>query len=151
MSKNHLQRILVALVSLFMIFSSCSFMFAKPALKGTTWKAVQEMFVADAGTMTINHTLVFISAREVVVKYSSYLPSYPAMYMNPDGTIDTMPGMSNETEETCGYTFKHGILAVTRKSGGQEILHYELNGTFTRKESWGEVVVYKQVKEEKEK
>ena len=34
-------------------------------LAGTQWQFVEKIFVADAGTMTITHTLSFTSDKEV--------------------------------------------------------------------------------------
>lgn len=88
-----------------------------PVLKGTKWAAVEEMFVADAGTMTITQTLEFTSAKDVLIKESTYLPSHPAMYMNPDGTVDRIPASSSEREVVGTYKFRRDVLTVTLEDG----------------------------------
>ena len=135
-----------ALVLAFSIFSSCCILSKNPVLKGTRWTAVQEMFVADAGTMTIHHTLDFLSDKEVLVLWESYLPAHPAMRMSPDGTVDTIPASSSESKNTCTYTFEDGILTVTTQKGLSESYIYQKDGTFTRQESWGETIVFSRVK-----
>ena len=129
------------------IILSCSVMKKNdPAFKNTEWVAIEEMFVADAGTMTIHHTLDFLSDKEVLVLWESYLPAHPAMRMSPDGTVDTIPASSSESENTCTYTFKDGILTVTTQKGLSESYIYQKDGTFTRQESWGETIVFSRVK-----
>ena len=139
------------LTVVFLLSSSSCIMGKNPVLKGTRWTAVQEMFVADAGTMTINHTLDFLSAKNVVVKEEGSMPSYPAMYMNPDGTVDTMPGFSTHNEYTGTYTFSDGILTITKEEGGAPTRYLlQPDGTLALPEPWGETLVFSRV-EEKEK
>ena len=69
-----------ALVLIVLCFTSITAMCKNPVLKNTSWVAVQEMFVADVGTMTITHTLEFVSDKDVVVKEVTVMPSHPAMY-----------------------------------------------------------------------
>lgn len=146
MSKNRLLHVFVLFVLI--IASSSSVMGKNPVLKGTKWTAVQEMFVADAGTMTITHTLEFISAKKVRVSEKSDLPPYPAMYRNPDGTVDTMPGISSESEYVGTYQIKFGFLIITKENGHKESFHYMEDGTFTQKTPWDEVIVYTRNEEE---
>ena len=74
------------------IILSCSVMKKNdPAFKNTEWVAIEEMFVADAGTMTITHTLKFNAHDSVTVGWKSYMPAYPAPYMNRDGSVDIHP------------------------------------------------------------
>jgi hypothetical protein len=120
-----------------------------PVMKGTKWTATQEMFVADAGTMTIIHTLEFISDKDVEVHQRGSMPPYPAMRMNPDGTVDRMPGSSFEYDEPSTYDFRDGKLILTRKKegGGMTEYTFQPDGTLTRVEPWGETLVFSQVKE----
>ncbi|MBQ9660785.1 MAG: hypothetical protein IJV37_05920 [Bacteroidales bacterium] len=113
-----------------------------PVLKGTRWTAVQEMFVADAGTMTITHTLEFTSDKEVLVGYSSYMPAHPAMYMNPDGTVDTIPAHSSENTEAATYVYRRGKLTITSADGLSSEYVFQKDGTFVREEPWGEKLVF---------
>ena len=138
-----------ALVLAFFILSSCRIMSKNPVMKGTRWTATQEMFVADAGTMTIIHTLEFTSDKDVMARQRGSMPPYPAMYMNPDGTVDTMPGHSFEYDEPSTYAFRDGKLILTRNEGGGETEYtFQPDGTLTRVESWGETLVFSQVKED---
>lgn len=127
MSNNRLLHVFVLIV--LFISSSCSLMSKNPVLKGNKWTAVQEMFVADAGTMTITHTLEFTSAKDVVIKESTYLPSHPAMYMNPDGTVDRIPASSSETELRGTYKFRRDVLTVTLEDGTVKEFTY-MDGDF---------------------
>ena len=136
-----------ALIAAFFVSSSCCVQSKAPVLKGSKWTARQEMFVADAGTMTINHTLEFLSETNVVVRQEGYLPAHPQMYMNPDGTVDTVPARSFESSLDGTYTFKDGVLTIKTKDGSREYKLQE-NGTFTRQESWGETLEFSRVKED---
>ena len=143
MSNNRLLHIFVLLI----LFVGTSFtaMCKNPVLKGTKWAAVQEMFVADAGTMTITHTLEFVSGKEVRIHEKSYLPSHPAMYMNPDGTVDRIPASSSERSEAGTYSYRRGKLLITTEDG--VLTEYTFrNGTFTRELPWGETLVFEKNK-----
>ena len=146
MKKVRLQYV-IALIAAFFASSSGCVQSKAPVLKGSKWTARQEMFVADAGTMTINHTLEFLSEKDVVVKEEGYLPAHPQMYMNPDGTVDTVPARSFESLLDGTYTFKDGVLTIKTKDGSREYKLQE-NGTFTRQESWGETLEFSRVKED---
>ena len=126
MKSTNLLRILVLCVVL-SISSSCCIMGKNPVLKGTKWTAVQEMFVADAGTMTTTITLQFGSAK------------------------DTMPGHSTHYEYTGTYTLSDGILTITNEEGGAPTRYLlQADGTIALPEPWGETLVFTRV-EEKEK
>ena len=105
---------------------SCSVMKGPGALKNTTWEYIEEMFVADAGTMTITHTLEFTSANEVKVGWTSYMPAHPAMYMNPDGSVDTIPAHSGEFSHHGTYSLKKDVLKITLEDGS--VTEYKLQG-----------------------
>ena len=106
------------------------------------------MFVADAGTMTINHTLEFLSETDVVVRQEGYLPAHPQMYMNPDGSVDTVPARSFESSHEGKYTFKDGALTITSEEGSKTAYMLQPDGTLTREEPWGEKLVFSRVTEE---
>ena len=143
MSKFGLLHVVVLIV--LFVGSSFSAMGRNPVLKGSTWTAVQEMFVADAGTMTITHTLEFVSGKEVRIHEESYLPSHPAMYMNPDGTVDRIPASSSERSEAGTYSYRRGKLLITTEDG--VLTEYTFrNGTFTRELPWGETLVFEKNK-----
>ena len=140
MTKQSLLHVFVLIV--FILSSSLSAMGKNPVLKNTKWTAVEEMFVADAGTMTITHTLEFISNKEVRIHEKSVLPPYPAMYMNPDGTIDTMPGHTSERSETGTYRFRRGILTITTENGLELTYTILPTGSIAGKTPWGETVIF---------
>ena len=121
---------------------SCSVMKASgPVFKNSVWEYVEEMFVADAGTMTITHTLEFTSNKDVKVGWASYLPAHPAMYMNRDGSIDTIPASSSENFHEGTYTCKKGKLTITLNDG--TVTEYMIEGdTLVRDSDYGTKEVY---------
>ena len=127
-------------LGIMILFSHCA-MAKKPVLKNTTWTAIQEIFVADAGTMTITHSLVFGPANDVRIVEKTVMPSYPAMYVNPDGSIDTIQGWSNEQEKAGKYTFGKDKLTVILDEDGKSVEFLWKNGAFTREEL-GEELTY---------
>ena len=147
---NHRIRLVLILSVVFVFASSCSIMCKNPVLKGTKWTAVQEMFVADAGTMTINHSLEFTTDKDVVVGFSSFMPAHPTMYMNPDGSVDTVPATSSEDTRPATYVYKQGKLTVTSRDGSDtEYVYHPEDGTLVLEEPWGEKVVFSRIKEQK--
>ena len=120
-----------ALVLIVLCFTSFTAMCKNPVLKNTKWSAEQKMFIADVGTMTTTITLEFVSGRDVVIREHSVTPSHPAMYVNPDGSVDTLPGWTSEREEKGTYSFKRGKLTVTDEGGFQKVYIYQADGTFT--------------------
>lgn len=124
-----------ALVLIVLCFTSFTAMCKNPVLKNTSWVAVQEMFVADVGTMTITHTLEFVSDKDVVIREVTVMPSHPAMYVNPDGTIDTIQGWTNEQEEKGTYSYKRGILTILVEDSSPKMYAYQSDGTFTFEDS----------------
>ena len=124
------------------IILSCSVMKKNdPALKNTEWVAIEEMFVADAGTMTITHTLKFNAQGGVTVGWQSYMPAYPAPYMNRDGSVDIHPATSSEYFEEGTYTSQKGILTITIKDGS--VKHYTIqDNTLVSMTSYGVKLVF---------
>ena len=130
-----------AVVSL--LFLSCTGLSAKrPVFKNTKWVCVEEMFVADAGTETDTTTLEFGPGNEVVIRRSWFLPAHPAMYVNPDGTIDTIAAMSNEYTSKGTWKYRRGKLTVTLEDGSQEEFDYE-EGMLVQKGAVGGVKVFR--------
>ena len=111
-----------------------------PVLKGTKWIAVEKTFVADAGTMTITHTLEFTTAKDVMVRERSYLPEHPAMYMNADGTVTRIPASESESEFAGTYKYRRGNLTVTDEEGSEALYFYKNDGTFVRLGHFEELV-----------
>ena len=93
-------------------------------LAGTQWQFVEKIFVADAGTMTITHTLSFTSDKEVTLTVENHMPSYPAMYVNPDGTIDRIPGSHSVTEKKGTWSLRRKVLTITFEDGSEEVYDY---------------------------
>lgn len=110
----------------FLLLTSCSTMQAKkPVFKGTKWVCVQQEFVADAGTMTETYTLEFTSAKDCIWKDSWVLPAHPAMYMNSDGTVDTIPASGSESVAPASWKYSRGKLTLTFDDGSTRELLYE--------------------------
>jgi len=105
--------------------TNCSMEAKKPVLKNTKWVCVKEMFVADVGTSTETYTLEFTSAKECTYTMSWYTPAHPAMYVNPDGTIDTYPARSSEQVSKGTWTYKRGKLTVTLEDGSAKVFTYK--------------------------
>ena len=146
MANNRLLHVFVLIVLFFC--STQSVMCKNPVLKNSKWTAVLKEFVADAGTMTITHTLEFTSAKEVRISEKTNMPSYPAMYMNPDGTVDTIPGWSSEKSETGTYKLRRGKLTIiTTEDGLPQEYTVMPDGTLVRELPWGETLVFSRSEE----
>ena len=87
--------------------------FRKTSLKNTKWTAQYNEFVADAGNETVTLILEFTSAKEFRLETVSIMPPYPAMYMNQDGTVDTMPGWQHNMVQEGHYKLSDGMLTLT--------------------------------------
>ena len=96
----------------------------KLKLKGTKWQYVEKMFVADAGTETTTYTLEFTTDKDVVITRRSYMPPHPAMYMNPDGEVPTVPGWESNSSDNGTYRFKRDVLTITLEDGSTEMYDY---------------------------
>jgi len=112
---------LVALLSL----ASCSFMcLKKPKLKNTRWVCEYKEFVADVGNETVTVTLHFVSAKEFELEFASVMPPYPAMHMNADGTVDTMPGYTRQYSIKGTYKASRELVTLTEENGETKTLQY---------------------------
>ena len=118
-----------------------------PVLKNTKWKAEQKMFVADAGTMTITHTLEFGAKKDVVIRGESYLPAHPAMYMNPDGTVDTIPASSSEWVSQATWRFDGKQVILLMEDGSTKEFRYEDDRLIGPERHDGEMVFERAVEE----
>lgn len=119
-----------SLLAAILVLTSCSVMCIKnPSLKNTVWTAESHMFVADAGTETTTYTLTFSFGNRYNLVTKSVLPPYPAMYMNPDGSVNVEPGFSSESTESGTYSFKKGVLTLKPSEGQPKELIYT-NGIF---------------------
>lgn len=130
-----------------LLLSSCASLSKAPKLKNTCWTARQDIFVADAGTLTNDYILRFTSRNEYVLSEKWFMPPHPATYMNPDGSVNTIPGSSGESEDTGTWTFSHGILTLVSKDGGTRHLRWA-DGKFLLKEYDG-TIVFEKIKDAK--
>ena len=96
----------------------------KPHLKKTRWASEFKEFVADAGTATGTVTLDFVSAKEFEMKTVTEMPSHPAMYMNPDGTVDRIPGFTSEYIVKGTYSVKGMVVTLSGEKGESYTLLY---------------------------
>ena len=119
------------------LFPSCSIM-KKCSLKDTAWIGEYQMFVADVGTQTSTVDLRFVSSKEFEMTTRSEMPPHPAMYMNPDGTVDTLPGFTSEWEERGTYTIKNNTVTLTVTDGPTYILHMTEEGGLVCDRIFGE-------------
>lgn len=124
------------------LFSCCIMNAKEPAFKGTEWVFIEKIFVADAGTMTVTHTLKFTSDKEVEVGWQSYMPAHPQMYMNSDGSVDTVPASGNESVEKGTYVYKKGMLTITLEDGS--VKEYKYQGGLLLAEGHTEGMVFSQ-------
>ena len=96
----------------------------KPKFKNTQWVYVGHTFVADVGMSTDTYTLVFTSDRDCLWKVEWSTPSHPAMYMNSDGTVDTIPGKSSEHVSPATWKYSRNMLTLTFEDGSTRTFHY---------------------------
>ena len=141
---NTLRLFIAGIVTAFlMTFLSCSALSAKkPVFKHSIWVNKQEMFVADAGTMTITNTLTFGSGKSVKVGWDSYLPAHAAMYMNRDGSVDRIPASSSEYVHEGTWQFKKGILTIKLEDGSEKVFEYRDGALIGGKDFDGSDLVY---------
>lgn len=124
------------------IFSCCIMNAKEPVFKNTEWVFIEKMFVADAGTMTITHTLKFTSGKDVEIGWKSYMPAHPQMYRNPDGTVDKVPASENEAVEKGTYVYKKGKLTVTTEEGAVKEYEFIEGGMLVGETSYGAKIVF---------
>ena len=132
------------------LFSCCIMNAKEPVFKNTEWVFIEKMFVADAGTMTITHTLKFTSDKEVEVGWKSYMPAHPQMYMNSDGTVDTVPASGNEAVDKGAYVYKKGLLTITKEDGSVYEYKY-MNGLLVSETSYGTGMLFEKVEPQTKK
>ena len=132
---------IIAFALLFLL-ASIDLTAKRPVFKNTKWAYVEEMFVADAGTGTDTTTLEFGPGNEIVIRHAWFLPAHPAMYVNPDGTIDTIAAMSNEYTSKGTWKYRRGKLTVTLEDGSKEEFDY-VEGMLVHKGAVGGVKVFR--------
>lgn len=115
---------------------------ARPVFNHSIWTNEREEFVADAGTMTVTTTLIFISRSEVIVRSQSVMPPYPSMYVNENGEVDTNPGWESGWDSRGKYKYRHGILTISLEDGDLMELYYR-KGVLVGKKYGAEMVFEK--------
>lgn len=100
-----------------MCVSCCALRTHKASFANTRWTSTFEEFVADIGTETVTFTLSFGAEKDFTLEEKSFLPAHPATYMNPDGTVDTLPAISREYTLRGTYTQKGTDLLLTTEDG----------------------------------
>ena len=103
----------------------CSTQAKQPVLKHSKWVCEKEMFVADAGMATETFTIEFTSATECSYTMSWYMPAHPAMYVNRDGSIDTIPASESEHVTKGTWTFRRSKLTITFEDGTTKAFDYK--------------------------
>ena len=131
------------MAALLIISTSCSIMCnQKPSLRDTRWVAEYQEFVADAGNATVTLTLTFPSGKDFTMAQDFVMPPYPAMYMNPDGTVDMNPGHSSHFDESGTYRYDGRTLKLTFSDGTKMELTLRKD-SFAGKNRYGQEVVFK--------
>lgn len=117
----------IGLLAMVLVLASCSVM-KKNTFKGSVWTGEYRMFVADAGYETTVVELSFITGKDFILTSRSTMPSYPGMYMNPDGTVDVQPGFSREYEQRGTYSIQDKTISLNADDGStKELLFMEGN------------------------
>ena len=105
--------------------ASCSILCnKKPDLKNTRWSGGYEEFIADVGTGTVSYTLEFGSAGNYKLATEHVIPSHPATYVNPDGTIDRIPGHTSAYTSEGTWRMNGNVVTLTDKEGVTHTLNY---------------------------
>ena len=118
-----MKRYLLLFAVAVLCMSCCALRHKNPAFANTEWVCVYEEFVADAGTETTTATLIFDAMKGFTLEEKSVMPSYPATYVNPDGTIDTLPGFSREFTRQGTYEVKGNEIVLKLSDGTVHVLH----------------------------
>ena len=93
----------------------------KPKVSGTKWSCKHEYFVADAGTLTEVKTIHFVDNKNVKIISKSSMPSHPATYVLPDGTVPMVEGHSSEKVENGTYKVKGSKIIIEIEGKTTEI------------------------------
>ena len=92
----------------------------KHSVKGTKWTCRSELFVADAGTMTIIQTIHFVDKKNVKIFTKTSMPAHPASYMLSDGTVPVIEGRESEFEDVGTYTVKCNKIKIQLQKSKRE-------------------------------
>ena len=111
-----MKRSLLLFACAVLCMSCCVLRNMRSGYANTVWSGVYKIFLADAGTETVTVTLCF-GATKYTMEEKSVMPSYPAPVVNPDGTIDTLPGFSREYTRKGTYQVKGDEILLKQDDG----------------------------------
>ena len=89
----------------------------KADFRGSRWTAGYEEFVADVGTATVTMVLEFTSGKDFTLSEEYSMPAHPATYVNPDGSVDVIPGRRSRSESTGTYSCRGRVLVLSMDNG----------------------------------
>lgn len=117
-----MKRSLLLFACAMLCMSCCVLRNMRSGYANTVWSGVYKIFLADAGTETVTVTLCF-GATKYTMEEKSVMPSYPAPVVNPDGTIDTIPGFTRENTRKGTYQVKGDEILLKQDDGTFHTLH----------------------------
>ena len=132
MARIRFFRLASLLGALIIMTLACTTVEAKrPALRNSVWVCERDMFVADAGTMEETFTLKFFPGKKCILENSWYMPAYPSMYVNADGSIDMHPASSSETSYNGTWSYRRGKLTVTLEDDREYVFFFQNDALVT--------------------
>ena len=106
------------------------------------WSGGYEEFVADVGTATVTMVLEFTSGKDFMLSEEYSMPAHPATYVNPDGSIDMIPGRGFRSEYKGTYRDRGRVLVLSMEDGTEMELRREGDG-LVGETPFGEEVVFR--------
>lgn len=110
--------------------------------RGSRWTGGYEEFVADVGTATVTMVLEFTSGKDFTLSEEYSMPAHPATYVNPDGSIDMIPGRGFRSEYTGTYRDRGRVLFLSMEDGTEMELRRE-DDSLVGETPFGEEVVFR--------
>ena len=111
-------------------------------LQGSRWTGGYEEFVADVGTATVTMVLEFTSGKDFTLSEEYSMPAHPATYVNPDGSVDMIPGRGFRSEYTGTYRDRGRGLVLSMADGTEMELRRE-DDSLVGETPFGEEVVFR--------
>ena len=125
------------------LLSSCSVMcHKKTTLRDTQWIAGYNEFVADVGTADVVLTLQFTSGKDFTLTEEFVMPSHPATYVNPDGSVDKIPGHTSRSSSSGTYRDAVKTIVLTRQDSPRMVLVRQ-GDTFVGEDRYGHTLVFR--------
>ena len=106
-----MRHILPLLAAALLCASCCLLRGHKSSFANTQWTSSYETFVTTTVTLSLG------PKNEFVLDSESHLPAHSAMYMNADGTVDTIPASTRQYSERGTYEVKSDAIVLTAESG----------------------------------